>query len=346
MRLFTICLLLLTAVGPTRGQEGFLFQKTKIAPGTKKHFRIPVTDGRDSTFIPVTVIHGLKSGPVLGVTAGVHGYEYPPILAAQQINKNLDPSTLKGTVILVQAANVPGFFGRSPNLNPLDDKNLNRVFPGSPTGSITERMAYTITEEVISKSDFFVDVHGGDSPEDLMPYNAWYDSPAFPETSNMGREMAMAMGFDFTVMFNVSEERVLQPSLYCSQEAFHRQIPAVDIECGRLGIPGIDERDRIVSALYSLMAHLKMLPEKKVIKKKPTIISKRATITSDHDGIFYSDKKAGDRIAKGEKVGYITNFFGEKLEEIIADDSGIVLYIVGTPPINKGETLVSLGILD
>jgi len=309
MRFLSIWLMLSIIPWIAQGQESFRFYETDITSGTKEHFKIPVTDGTDSTFIPITVFHGLKSGPVLGITAGVHGYEYPPILAAQKIAQNLDPSKLKGTVILVQAANVPAFLGRSPFLNPLDSKNLNRSFPGNSNGSITERMAHTINQEVIAKSDFFVDMHGGDSPEDLMPYNAWYNSEAFPETSAKGREMALAMGFDYAIVFNIPKERVSKPSLYCSQEAFRQQIPAVDIECGRLGIPGTKETDIIVSAMFSLLSHLEMLPPIKSVKKSPIIVDKRVAIKSNHTGLFYTDKKAGDSVIKGQKVGYITDFF-------------------------------------
>lgn len=346
MRFLLIWLMFSLVHWTVQGQESFRFYEMNVKPGTKQRFKIPVTDGKDSTFIPITIFHGLKSGPVLGVTAGIHGYEYPPILAAQKIAQNLDPSKLKGTVILVQAANVPAFLGRSPFLNPLDRKNLNRSFPGDSIGSITERMAHTITEQVIARSDFFVDMHGGDSPEDLMPYNAWYNSEAFPETSAKGREMALAMGFDYAIVFNIPKERVSKPSLYCSQEAFHRQIPAVDIECGRLGIPGTKEKDIIVSAMFSLLSHLEMLPPKKSIRKSPLIVDKRAAITSNYTGLFYTDKKAGNKIVKGQKVGYITDFFGEKLEDIVADKSGIILYMIGTPPINKGETLMNVGLID
>ncbi|MGB5821076.1 MAG: M14 family metallopeptidase [Saonia sp.] len=346
MRFLLLCLVFFMTALVAQEQEPFPFYETNIAPGAKKHFKIPVTDGKDSTFIPITVFHGSRSGPVLGITAGVHGYEYPPILAAQQIAQDLDPTELKGTVILVQVANVPAFLGRSPFLNPLDGKNLNRSFPGDSIGSITERMAHTITEQVIAKSDFFVDIHGGDSPEDLTPYNAWYDSEAFPEASAKGREMALAMEFDYTIVFNIPKERVSEPSLYCSQEAFHRKIPAVDIECGRLGIPGTEERDIIVSAMFSLLSHLEMIPERSSVKKTSIIIAKRATRKSQYTGFFYTDKKAGDRIIKGEKVGYITDFFGQKLEDIVADNSGIILYMIGTPPINKGETLMNVGLID
>ncbi|WP_298317555.1 succinylglutamate desuccinylase/aspartoacylase family protein [uncultured Aquimarina sp.] len=327
-------------------QKPFIFQNKSVTPGNKHHFKIPVISKKDSTFIPVTIFHGSKSGPVLGITAGIHGYEYPPILAAQQLNQKIDPKQLSGTIILIQIANIPAFLGRSPFLNPLDNKNLNRSFPGAPTGSITELIAHIITTEVIAKSDFFVDMHAGDAPEDLRSYNAWYQSKALPEVSKKGREMALAMGFDYSIIFNIPKERLKEPSLYCSQEAFHRKIPSVDIECGSLGIPSKAKTDRIVNGMFSLFEHLQMLDiSTKSTKTKPTIIAKRFTIKSKSTGLFYTTKKAGDLIKKGESVGYITDFFGNTLENIQTPQSGMILYMIGTPPINKNDTIMNIGIL-
>ncbi|MEX0290287.1 MAG: succinylglutamate desuccinylase/aspartoacylase family protein [Flavobacteriaceae bacterium] len=338
--LFTFILPLLTF-----SQESFSFQKVEITPGSKKHFQIPITDGKDSTFIPVTVFHGTKKGPVLGITAGIHGYEYPPILAAQKLNHQIDPQNLRGTVILVQIANVAAFLGRSPFLNPMDGKNLNRSFPGKADGSITERVAHTITEEVIARSDFFVDMHSGDAPEDLRPYNAWYQSDALPEVSKKGKEMALAMGYDYAIIFNIPKERLEQPSIYCSQEAFHQSIPAVDIECGRLGIPGKTETDIIVKSMLALLAHLEMTSAIPETQKEPTIIAKRSSVKSESTGFWHTDKKAGDKIKMGDTVGHITDFFGNTFETIVSPQDGMILYMIGTPPINKGETIMNIGIL-
>lgn len=329
-----------------QGQTPFVFANESISPGTKATFRLPITDGTDSTFIPISVFHGRQDGPVLGITAGVHGYEYPPIIAAQHIAQELDPAGMSGTVILVQIANIPSFLGRSPFSNPMDGKNLNRSFPGAAAGSITERIAPTITEQVITRSDYFIDMHGGDAPEDLRPYSAYYTSTAFPEASEKGKAMAKSMGFDHVVIFNIPEERVKERSLYCSQEAFHRQIPAVDIECGRLGIAGEYEITRIRDAIFSVLRHLEILEGNPIEVPGQLMVPVRKTFKSPQTGVFYPLKKGGDYVAKGMKVGYINDFFGNHLEDIFAITDGIIMYMIGTPPVQKGETLISIGVLE
>jgi predicted deacylase len=79
---------------------------------------------------------------------------------------------LKGTLIVVPIANVGSFYKRTPFVNPSDHKNLNNAFPGSETGTITEQIANYITKQIIPQSDVFLDIHGGDANEDLLPFRA------------------------------------------------------------------------------------------------------------------------------------------------------------------------------
>lgn len=346
MELFVKLTCIIVWIGVSiQAQESFDFYNKKVEPGKRAHIQVLITKGKDSIHIPVTIFHGIASGPVLGITAGVHGYEYPPIIAGQKLIHKIDPKTLRGTIILVQVANVASFMKRSPYVNPIDNKNLNRSFPGKKDGSITEQIAYFITSNIIDRSNFFVDMHSGDAPEDLLAYNAWYNSSALPEVSKKGKEMALAMGFDYTVVFNINKERLNQPSLYCSQEAFHRGIPSVDIECGRLGRSDPDDVDRITKAIMALLTHLKMVADREITNINNTIITERFSIKSDINGIFYSSKKAGDLIKAGESIGYITDYFGTKQQNVIAPKNGMILYMIGTPPINKGETIMNIALL-
>lgn len=330
-------------------QTSFEFHGKKIPAGSKAHMSIEISEGEKETIIPITIFHGKEVGPVLGITAGVHGYEYAPILAGQKLINRINPEELKGTIILVQIANVASFLGRSPYLNPLDRKNLNRTFPGSAAGSITERIANYISEKVIARCDYFMDMHSGDAPEDLMPYTAYYHNDDKEEISEKGRQMAMHMGFDHVIMFNSTAKDYMEagnPSLYCSAEAFKRGIPAIDIECGKLGIIEEDLVEKIADGVISLAKELDMIAGESLPSEGTVFIKNRTSISSPHTGFFYPLKSSGDYITKGMKIGYITNFFNRKLEDVYAKDSGIILYMLGTPPVNKGESLLSLGLLD
>ena len=328
------------------GQTAFKFQQRTVKPGSKSHITVHIIEGKDSTIIPVTIFHGVQNGPVLGITAGVHGYEYPPIMAGQRLIQTIDPKKLKGTVILVQIANLAGFSNRTPYFNPLDNKNLNRSFPGNKQGSITEKIAHFITSKIISRSDFFLDMHSGDSPEDLMPYSAYYDHQLKPTISEKGKKMAIALGFDHIVVFNTTQKKYMkasEPSLYCSAEAFKKGIPSIDIECGKLGLAEKPLIKKIVTGVVHLLSHLNMYPDQKAALINPLFIQKRFYISSEFNGIFYPNKSSGAYVSKGMKVGHITDFFGRHLKTIYAQQAGIILMMLGTPPVNKGETIVVIG---
>lgn len=327
-------------------QKNFEFNGEKVLSGTKAHFTIPISDGENDTVIPITVFHGKEDGKVLGITAGVHGYEYAPILAGQQLIDKIDPIRLKGTVILVHIANVASFLGRSPYTNPKDGKNLNRAFPGHPNGSLTERIANFITKEVIGRSDYFVDIHSGDAPEDLMAYAAYYQNDQLTSISEKGREMVAHMGFDHIVVFKTTGKDYMKtkyPSLYCSAEAFKQGISAIDIECGRLGMIEPEFVDKIVRGMESLLGYLAFTDYPAITTESIAYIEERTSQSSAHTGFFYPNKSSGDYVKKGMKIGHITDFFGQTLQAVYAETSGIILYMLGTPPINKGETVVSIG---
>jgi hypothetical protein len=134
------------------------------APGPRIESRIldiPAA-GDAGTQIPVTTITGARPGPALALVAGNHGYEYPPILALQQLRGRIDPARLAGTVVMVQVANMPSFLGRTVYFSPVDGKNLNRCYPGSADGTVSERIAHAITAEIIVRADFLLDLHCGD----------------------------------------------------------------------------------------------------------------------------------------------------------------------------------------
>ncbi|MBL3657217.1 succinylglutamate desuccinylase/aspartoacylase family protein [Fulvivirga sediminis] len=322
--------------------KSFDFAGEAVSPGSKKSFMLPIISGQDSTFIPVTVFHGADKGPVLTITAGVHGYEYPPIMAGQRLIKQLDPKQMSGTVLIVQVANVAGFLGRSININPLDGKNLNREFPGKKDGTLTEQLAWTIANQIIARSDYMIDVHAGDAYQDLRSYVGYYNYYKTPELSEKARQMAVNMGFDYVVQFG-NTESIDAPSIYCSREAIKRGIPAVDIECGRMGLAEEKYIQKIVSGLLSLTRHLGIMPGAPDKVENPVMIAQRTSIDAPETGIFYTEVSAGDYVKKGMKLGYLTDLFGEHITDIICPVDGFILYNTTTPPTYKDDELFSIG---
>ena len=117
--------------------------------------------------------------------AGVHGTEYTSIAAAREFAAGLAEAEVSGTVTVVPIVNIPAFWARSPFVVPDDGRNLNRSFPGDPTGTAAEILAHHVTESLITPADSLLDLHAGDLPEALEPFALYDESPvetAVPRT--------------------------------------------------------------------------------------------------------------------------------------------------------------------
>ncbi|MDR3698919.1 MAG: succinylglutamate desuccinylase/aspartoacylase family protein [Candidatus Sulfopaludibacter sp.] len=293
------------------------------------------------TEIPLTTIRGARPGPVLALVAGNHGYEYPPILALQRLRGVIDPATLSGTVLMVHVANMPSFLGRTVYFSPIDGKNLNRVYPGRADGTVSERIAYAITREVIDKADCLLDLHCGDGNESLRPYVYQTVTPDEQMNAAIAR-LALAFGIDHIL---IDRNRPTDPerSLYCSTTAITRWKPAITIEAGFLGTTDEASVQQIVAGVQGVMRELKMLETGPPPVAKPVFLDPSEVIFSPATGILYPMVERGQMVAKGDLLAYLTDFFGTRIAEIRSPLDGVVLYIVATPPMTEGQPAGCIG---
>lgn len=343
--LFILLLLLLPSrVSP---QDSFTVGEVTTFPGEKRSGYIIVPAGADDGVVrvPVTVVNGSQDGPVLALVAGVHGYEYPPVLAMGRIAAELDPATLSGKVIIVHIANIPSFIKRTVYYNPNDWKNFNRVFPGIIDGSSSERIAFQITKEVIDQCDYLIDNHCGDGNEDLMRY-LYYTETGNPEVDSRTRELALNFNLKVIVHETGRTKDVIN-SLYVSNTALLRGKPAISTEVGKLG--GTDESDviELMRGNYNIMKHLNMIDGDPEIRFESVWVEEYQIIRSEHaEGLYYPLVSRGDHVQKGELVGYLTDYFGNRLQDVRSPYNGIVLYIIATPPMMLGEPMAMIGRFD
>src|SRR5205814_10541750 len=124
---------------------------------------LDVPAGVDSgTGSPVVVVQGARPGPVLAVVAGAHGTEYGSIIAVEKLIGLLEPGQVSGTVILVPLVNRASFDQKVVHVNPVDGKSMNRVYPGRPDATQTERASHLIPRELVERCRHRIDRHGGD----------------------------------------------------------------------------------------------------------------------------------------------------------------------------------------
>lgn len=294
--------------------------------------------------IPITVFNGKKPGPVLALVAGNHGYEYPPILALQLLRPKIKPRNLAGAILMVHVANMPSFLGRTVYFSPLDGQNLNRVYPGNPNGTPSEKIAHAITTQVIDQCDYLLDLHCGDGNESLRPY-VYQTVTADPALNAKIANLVAHCGFDHIV---VDRNRPVDPlaSLYCSNTAITRGKPAVTVEAGFLGVPDEKSAKMIAEGVENVMRYLEITSgfgsPKRV--KKPIFLDPAEVIASPETGLLYPRVKRDETVKKGAILAHITDFFGKKIAEVKSPVGGKVLYIVATPPITKGQPIACVGV--
>lgn len=308
----------------------------------KENIRIDFSDSTgNSGHLPISLIKGKNEGPVFTIVAGVHGFEYPPIVATQALLKEIDLEKLKGTLIIIPIANTASFFTRTPFINPQDKLNLNNAFPGKADGSITEQIAHFITTNIISVSDIFLDIHGGDAPEDLLPFVCYYDNRKKPEQTALAKELSENSGFEYVVSYPYTISDT-EPAKYTFKQAVQDGKTALSIECGKLGKVQENSLKLIKKGVYNMLSTMHMYSNDTEAPKSITYLDKQTYIKAKVQGIFYSKHKAGDSIKKGELVGYTTDEFGTILERYKSPKDGIILYKLATPPINFNDTVMCI----
>jgi len=323
-------------------QETLKVGAVTCSPGEMRSGFIHVPSGVDGPEIriPITVMNGKMNGPALALTAGIHGYEYPPVLALQRLRQKLDPTTLSGAVILVHVVNIPSFLKRTIYYNPFDWKNQNRAFPGIIDGTMTERITFQITNQVLKQCDYHLDLHCGDGNEDLMTYLY------YTETGNHGldkKTMELAVNFGFKTIIYVTADPEKQKASMCANASLFMGKPAITVECGRLG--RTDEQDiaAILQGCSNILKYLGMIDGKPKLLFDPVWVRKTTYIRSKYEGLFYPLSQGGAHVQKGELLGYLTDFFGNIIQKAVAPHDGIVMYIIATPPMSIGEPMVKIG---
>jgi predicted deacylase len=253
----------------------------------------------------------------------------------------IDPTALRGTVLLVHIANLPSFKKRTIYYGPADWKNLNRVFPGDRAGTMSQRIAAVLNDEVVAKADVLLDMHCGDGNEALIPYTYWMISgdEAFDART---RDLALAFGLPH-IIIDDTRGNDLKNSKYLGNTAILRGKPAITTEAGYLGRTDEESVARNVRGALSVLRHLDMIDGSPEPAADPVWIDKYEVVTSKWNGLFAPRVEMGYYVKEGQVVGTVTDYLGAWKEDVRAPFTGILLYIIGTPPCNEGEPLFEVG---
>src|ERR1700686_1840598 len=325
-------------------QSRFTVGTASAAPGEKSTGTLEVPVGVDAaTSIPVVVVNGAKPGKVLALVSGAHGTEYVSIIAIERLIAALDPAQVTGTVILVPLINIQSFEQKVPHVNPIDNKSMNRFYPGKPDGTQTERASFLITKEIVDRCDYLIDYHGGDLDESLRPYAYW--GPTGREAQDRtSKEMVLAFGLDHIIIWR---ERPTDPAAtrYIDNTASVRGKPSIVVEGGHAGTVESDDVALLVNGTVSAMRPLKMIPGEPHYIENPVWLGKLVDVISAGPGIWYPLVKRGTYVQEGMLLGHVTDYFGKVILEARAPAAGVILHVNAVPSLKKGDNIADIGVV-
>lgn len=300
----------------------------KVWPGERKTIDLVV--GKLYTHSPITmpvqVLCGHQAGPVMFISAAIHGDELNGVEIIRRLLKVPALKRLKGTLIAVPIVNLHGFINQSRYLP--DRRDLNRSFPGSEKGSLAGRVARLFLDEIVERCTHGIDLHTGAIHRSNLPQiRADLDNE---ET------LALAKAFGTPVVLN---SNLRDGSL--REAANKKGIPVLLYEAGEaLRFDELSIRGG-VQGILRVMRRLEMLPaSRKKNEFDPIVARSSAWVRAPQDGIFRAKVKQGDRVQKDQTLmAVVSDPFGESEVEIWAPFSGIVIGQLHLPLVNEGEAL-------
>jgi predicted deacylase len=283
--------------------------------------------------LPVLVARGREGGKTLVALGGVHGDEYEGMMAVREVYRALDPWELHGTFIGVPVCNPPAFASRS-RTSPLDGRNLARTFPGRPDGTISEQIAHILTEAIIARADFLIDLHSSGSYMAMALLAGYYKGSN--EQARISREAAMRFGLPLIWGHeSVAAGRSLTP-------AHEAGIPWLYTECPSGGRLLTDVGHAYANGVRNVMRYLGMLdgaapitePLRELAGEGDTDRSLAAPVS----GFLRSLVEVLDEVEEGDVLGVVEDLAGVTLAEIRAPSRGTVIVRRFSPPVNAGDS--------
>jgi len=309
------------------------FASLHVASGERAVGRLNVVPaaGHDIS-LPLIAVNGSRPGPVLGLIGAVHGDEYEGTAAIWDLYRSLDPKRMTGSVVGVPIAN-PYAFQAGSRDTPLDGVNLNRVFPGRRNGTISERIAAVIMEEIVAHCDAVLDLHSGGRILDMLPVVLRTSNPDLADRLDA---LTLATGLELDWQVNWQRTGML------AEAAIARGIPALTLEVGGAGRLDAASLQEMISAVQRALRHLGISPD------EPPPAGRQRRIRGDFirasvGGFFRPSVSLGARIAADEELGVLLDDYGNVRATVKAPVTGLVSILRSTPYTQPGDQMGLVG---
>jgi uncharacterized protein len=312
------------------GPSPYVLGELEAQPGSQVRGYCTVDLGTSTVELPIAITHGAEPGPVLAVTAGIHGGEYVPMIAVRQFIRDLDPAQMRGTVVASLQSSPVAFEQRLAFLNPLDGQNLNRSFRGDPSGGPTARLAAWLWENLISAADYYVDCHCGDLPEALDSFAGVAPGPD-GVLSEKGR--AVADCFDVACIL---EENLEGSAIF---QAARAGVATALVEIGGQGLWSQADADVHRHGLLRVAALAGILPADGAARPHLPVFEEAASVLSDRRGLWFPEVQVGASVAEGARLGRLEDAFGDTVWEVLAPAAGVLTFGLSSLAARQGDLL-------
>lgn len=303
-------------------------------PGSRAFGLLPLDLGPTTVDLPVVVVNGALPGPRVGATAGIHGAEYVSIAALRRVAMSVDPATMTGSLVALLVANPPAFVARSIYVDPLDDRNLNRSFPGDWEGGPSERLAAWIQTNVIAPSDRFIDCHCGDMNEALVSF-VGIEHTGDAAVDAVTEAMAEAYGLDHIVIGPLPGST--------TTAAASLGIPAVLGEVGGQGLWPESDVALHEAGLRRALKAAGLVPEAPDEPRRATRrLGMDVWLRAEASGCWMPGVQVGEQVERGQRLGEVQDPFGRTLQVVEAPIDGTILFIVTSLAMNEDDPLLAI----
>lgn len=306
----------------------FTLLNSKIEPAVKKQLKLNLTS-IGGLSVPVEVINGSQAGTTLCLTGAIHGDEINGIEIIRQVTTSISPENLRGTIISVPVVNLGGYINRVRFLDEYVD--LNRCFPGDQQGSLPERVAYTLFENITSHCDAIIDIHTGP--------DGWKNFPQLRVDLSHSQNANLLEDFN---ELPIIQNRAPKGSLREAATTIGKT--AVVMEIGGSNRIEPDMVQAGARALISLLSLLGMTGLSSKLTEQRNCYYGGGTIRSKVAGVFISGVELGDEVLKGAVVGEIMNPMTMKNYKVKAPLKCTILGSSHNQSVDAGVVLLRVGL--
>lgn len=311
----------------------FDFKVENTPPGTIRYYWVElITDGMHQPIsVPMMVARGLEDGPVVGVTAAVHGNELNGISVIQRLFSEIDIEELKGTIVGIPVVNVPAFMRRKRRFN--DGVDLNHIMPGKKDGNVSQVYAYRFFDKIAQHFDYLLDLHTASTGR----VNSYYirADMKHPVTKKLAKLQNAQI-----IVHNPPSDGTLRGA------ADEMDIPAITLEVGN---PNTFQNKMIKSGIigiHNVMSYLEMIEEPVIEAEIPTVICRKSYwIYTDVGGLLTVHAQLMQQVKEGELLASIRDVFGNLIKDYHAPEDGIVIGKSVSPVNQTGGRILHLGII-